>query len=51
MNFIKRYLPELLFVYGLFCLATWLVRLFAFDCSHRYIDYVAPITKLHCEIK
>lgn len=38
--------------YLLFSLFAWEIRMMAEGekCVHRYMDYVFPITKLHCKV-
>lgn len=28
----------------------WMFRVLPMDCEHRYLDYVFPITMLHCKV-
>ncbi len=50
----KQYMAEIiwtiLWLYFLIALFVWMIRAIEMDCAHRYVDYVFPISKLHCEI-
>lgn len=39
-----------LYIYAILSLCLWGFRAMSTDCAHRYMDYVFPITKLHCEV-
>ena len=42
----------IVFVYLVASTVLWVLRLsYGGDCEHRYIDFVFPITKLHCQVE
>lgn len=41
----------IIFCYLILSFFMWFIRLGTnADCEHRYMDYVFPITKLHCKV-
>lgn len=50
-NATKEFLESVLWIYVIMSVLCWIVRMSAGgDCEHRYIDYVFPITLLHCKV-
>jgi len=43
---------QAIFFYFAATLIFWVLRFgLGADCVHRYMDYIFPLTKLHCEVK
>jgi hypothetical protein len=39
-----------LYIYALLSVFALMFRLAEMDCKHRYVDYVFPFSKIHCEV-
>lgn len=50
MNFLKQNAENLMFCYFLASAVALAIRFGFMDCEHRYIDYVLPVSKIHCKV-
>jgi|GEM_PF-3842501 hypothetical protein len=46
----KEFLLEILIVYLIASMFIWAIRASGGDCELRYMDFVFPISKIHCPV-
>lgn len=51
MKLIKEYLEFIIIIYLVFSLVAFLIRMLEGDCKYRYMNYLLPLSIIHCEIK
>lgn len=49
-NFIREWVPFTIGIYLAVSLFIWFMRWLPMDCEKRYVDYVFPLSKLHCKV-